>query len=223
MNGYNFTDRVRMVLKMSRDEAVRLRHEQVDTEHLLFAMIRESEGIACAVLQQALQTSDLSVLRQRIENAVTPGRKRMPADDLPYTRAAKKVLELAMTEARELNHAYVGTEHLLLGLLREGKGIAAEVLSDLGVTLEGARAETLRLLASEMPAGPPEQGRRAEILARMRTLVGELLAAPAPDASRLAAVAAELNGLLDELAGSHVVKDATGESRSQGTAGEGSR
>ena len=223
MNGYNFTDRVRMVLKMSRDEAVRLRHEQVDTEHLLFAMIRESEGIACAVLQQVLQASDLSVLRQRIENAVTPGRKRMPADDLPYTRAAKKVLELALTEARELNHGYVGTEHLLLGLLREGKGIAAEVLSDLGVTLEEARVETLRLLGSEMPAGPPEQGRRAEILARMRTVVGELLAAPAPDASRLAAVAAELNGLLDELAGSHVVKDATGESRSQGTAGEGSR
>ena len=95
----------------------------------------------------------------------------------------------------------MGTEHLLLGLLREGKGIAAEELSDLGVTLEGARAETLRLLGSEMPSEPPEPGRRAGLLTRMRELVGELLGSPAPDAARLVAIATELRSLLDELAG----------------------
>src|SRR5581483_7632088 len=78
--------------------------------------------------------------------------------DLPYTSRAKKVLELAMSEARELNHSYVGTEHLLLGLLREEKGIAAQVLTDAGVNLEQARAETLRLLGSEMPSGPAPGG-----------------------------------------------------------------
>jgi len=128
------------------------------------------------------------------------GAPRVARPDLPYTRGAKKVLELAMAETRELDHSYVGSEHLLLGLLREGDGIAAEVLTDLGVTLEEVRAETLRLLGTEMPSGPPDQGRRAEILVRMRALVGELLGTPAPDAARLAPIATELNSLLDELA-----------------------
>ena len=90
--------------------------------------------------------------------------------DLPYTSRAKKVLELAMSEARELNHSYVGTEHLLLGLLREEKGIAAQVLTDAGVNLEPARAETLRLLGTEMPQArrPPRRGAALAAPARAR-------------------------------------------------------
>jgi ATP-dependent Clp protease ATP-binding subunit ClpC len=153
MNGYNFTDRVRKVLQMAREEAARLHHEYVGTEHILLGLIREGEGVAAAVLTNL--SVDLDEIQQKIEETVKKGKAASaPGPDLPYTSRAKKVLELAMTEARELNHSYVGTEHLLLGLLREEKGIAAQVLSDAGVTLEQARAETLRLLGSEMPSQP---------------------------------------------------------------------
>ena len=157
MNGYNFTDRVRKVLQMAREEASRLHHEYVGTEHILLGLIREGEGVAAAVLTNL--NVDLDDVQQKIEETVKKGKAPAPdGPDLPYTTRAKKVLELAMSEARELNHSYVGTEHLLLGLLREEKGIAAQVLSDAGVSLEQARAETLRLLGSEMPAGPPKGG-----------------------------------------------------------------
>ena len=150
MNGYNFTDRVRKVLQMAREEAARLHHEYVGTEHILLGLIREGEGVAAAVLTNL--NVDLDDIQQKIEETVKKGKaSAAPGPDLPYTSRAKKVLELAMTEARELNHSYVGTEHLLLGLLREEKGIAAQVLTDAGVTLEQSRAETLRLLGSDMP------------------------------------------------------------------------
>ncbi len=157
MNGYNFTDRVRKVLQMAREEAARLHHEYVGTEHILLGLIREGEGVAAAVLTNL--NVDLDEIQQRIEETVKKG--KAPASsgpDLPYTSRAKKVLELAMSEARELNHSYVGTEHLLLGLLREEKGIAAQVLTDAGVNLEQARAETLRLLGSDMPSGQKAGG-----------------------------------------------------------------
>jgi ATP-dependent Clp protease ATP-binding subunit ClpC len=154
MNGYNFTDRVRKVLQMAREEAARLHHEYVGTEHILLGLIREGEGVAAAVLTNL--NVDLEEIQQKIEETVKKGKAAAAAGpDLPYTSRAKKVLELAMSEARELNHSYVGTEHLLLGLLREEKGIAAQVLTDAGVNLEQARAETLRLLGSEMPSTAP--------------------------------------------------------------------
>src|SRR5947199_259934 len=157
MNGYNFTDRVRKVLQMAREEAARLHHEYVGTEHILLGLIREGEGVAAAVLTNL--NVDLEEIQQKIEETVKKGKAAAAAGpDLPYTSRAKKVLELAMSEARELNHSYVGTEHLLLGLLREEKGIAAQVLTDAGVNLEQARAETLRLLGSEMPSGPAPSG-----------------------------------------------------------------
>ena len=135
MNGYNFTDRVRKVLQMAREEAARLHHEYVGTEHILLGLIREGEGVAAAVLTNL--NVDLEDIQQKIEETVKKGKAAAAAGpDLPYTSRAKKVLELAMTEARELNHSYVGTEHLLLGLLREEKGIAAQVLTDAGVNLE---------------------------------------------------------------------------------------
>src|SRR5580698_6427119 len=152
MNGYNFTERVRKVLAMAREEAARLHHEYVGTEHILLGLIREGEGVAAAVLTNL--NVDLEEIQQKIEETVKKGKAAAAAGpDLPYTSRAKKVLELAMSEARELNHSYVGTEHLLLGLLREEKGIAAQVLTDAGVNLEAARTETLRLLGTEMPQG----------------------------------------------------------------------
>ena len=159
MNGYNFTERVRKVLQMAREEAQRLHHEYVGTEHILLGLIREGEGVAAAVLQNL--NVDLDEIQQKIEETVKKGKAaQTTGPDLPYTSRAKKVLELAMSEARELNHSYVGTEHLLLGLLREEKGIAAQVLTDAGVNLDAARAETLRLLGTEMP--PPGGGKEPQ-------------------------------------------------------------
>jgi ATP-dependent Clp protease ATP-binding subunit ClpC len=152
MNGYNFTERVRKVLAMAREEAARLHHEYVGTEHILLGLIREGEGVAAAVLQNL--SVDLDEIQQKIEETVKKGKAAAATGpDLPYTSRAKKVLELAMGEARDLSHGYVGTEHLLLGLLREEKGIAAQVLTDAGVNLYAAKAETLRLLGTEMPQG----------------------------------------------------------------------
>ncbi len=152
MNGYNFTERVRKVLAMAREEAQRLKHEYVGTEHILLGLIREGEGVAAAVLQNL--SVDLDEIQQKIEETVKKGKAAAATGpDLPYTSRAKKVLELAMGEARDLSHGYVGTEHLLLGLLREEKGIAAQVLSDAGVNLDAAKAETLRLLGTEISQG----------------------------------------------------------------------
>jgi ATP-dependent Clp protease ATP-binding subunit ClpC len=145
---YNFTDRVRKVLAMAREEAIRLQHDYVGTEHILLGLIREGEGVAAAVLMNL--NVDLEQIHERIEDSVRKGKATIALGELPYTSRAKKVLEYAMAEARELNHSYVGTEHLLLGLLREEKGIAAQVLNALGVSLEDARAETLKLLGSDV-------------------------------------------------------------------------
>jgi ATP-dependent Clp protease ATP-binding subunit ClpC len=139
----NFTDRVRKILSMAREEAARLQHDYVGTEHLLLGLVREGEGVAVAVL------TGLSVpierVRDAVEAAVRQGKATLATRELPYTSRAKKVLEFAIAEARGMSRSYVGTEHLLLGLLREERGIAAEVLLRLGVTLEAARTHTLRL------------------------------------------------------------------------------
>src|SRR5688572_12900747 len=142
---------------MAREEAIRLQHDYVGTEHILLGLIREGEGVAAAVLMNL--NVDLEQIHERIEESVRKGKATIALGELPYTSRAKKVLEYAMAEARELNHSYVGTEHLLLGLLREEKGIAAQVLNSLGVTLEEARAETLKLLGSDVnPAQPSSTG-----------------------------------------------------------------
>jgi ATP-dependent Clp protease ATP-binding subunit ClpC len=139
---------------MAREEAIRLQHDYVGTEHILLGLIREGEGVAAAVLMNL--NVDLEQIHERIEESVRKGKATIALGELPYTSRAKKVLEYAMAEARELNHSYVGTEHLLLGLLREEKGIAAQVLNSLGVSLEEARAETLKLLGSDV--GPSQPG-----------------------------------------------------------------
>jgi ATP-dependent Clp protease ATP-binding subunit ClpC len=152
MHGYNFTEHVRKVLANARNEAARLHHEYVGTEHLLLSIARTNDGVAGAVLD-GLDVSRDAIIAQ-LEETVKPGRGTEDVGpDLPYTARAKKTLELAMAEARLLNHGYVGTEHLLLGLIAEERAIAAQVLLDHGATLERARAETIALLAAD--AGRP--------------------------------------------------------------------
>ncbi len=150
---YNFTDRVRKVLAMAREEAIRLQHDYVGTEHILLGLIREGEGVAAAVLTNL--DVDLEQIHERVEESVRKGKATIALGELPYTSRAKKVLEFAMAEARDFNHSYVGTEHLLLGLLREEKGIAAQVLNSLGVTLEEARGETLKVIGSDVAPSEP--------------------------------------------------------------------
>jgi len=171
MNGYNFTDRVRMVLQMAREEAARLRHEYVGTEHILLGLIDEGEGVAMAVLTNL--NLDLEEIRRKIEETVKTGKAGAAAGpDLPYTSRAKKVLEFAMSETRELNFDYVGTEHLLLGLVREEKGIAAQVLTDAGLTIEITRNEMLRLLARTQVGGSPKTVGSGESDQRFKTAIG---------------------------------------------------
>ena len=150
---YNFTDRVRKVLAMAREEAIRLQHDYVGTEHILLGLIREGEGVAAAVLTNL--NVDLDAVHEGVEESVRKGKATIALGELPYTSRAKKVLEYAMAEAREMNHSYVGTEHLLLGLLREEKGIAAQVLNSMNVSLEEARSETLKVLGSDVSPGEP--------------------------------------------------------------------
>ena len=159
MDGYSFTERVRKVLAMAREEAVRLHHEYVGTEHILLGLLREGEGCGATALLNL--DVDLGEVQQRIEALIKPGRAASTiGPDLPYTSRAKKVLELAMSEARALNHRYVGTEHRLLGLLREEKGVAAQALLSSGVTLETARNEVLAVLGAMSPGSSATHSRR---------------------------------------------------------------
>jgi ATP-dependent Clp protease ATP-binding subunit ClpC len=146
MNGYNFTMRVRRALVLAREESARLRHEYVGTEHLLLGIAAESAEAPSSVLELfGVEQRDVVLL---IEETIERGRGSTSGPDLPYTSRAKKALELAMSEARELHHDYVDTEHLLLGLLAEGKGIGAQVLQALGVSLTEARAKVAEKLGS---------------------------------------------------------------------------
>jgi ATP-dependent Clp protease ATP-binding subunit ClpC len=150
MNGYNFTEGVRKCLAHAREEAARLHHEYVGGEHMLLGILRRDEGVAISVMREC--NVDLDAMRATIEKTVKRGdASAVTGPDLPYTTRAKAALELAMSEARELGQSYVGSEHLLLGLLREGKGIAAQVLQDAGLTLATAR-ETMLRVVGEVPA-----------------------------------------------------------------------
>ena len=171
MIGYRLTTQMRRVLAMAREEAERLHHEYIGTEHILLRLIRQGDSIAAAVLRNL--SVDLDDVQLKIEETVKKGRNRRTiGPDLPYTSRAKKVLELAMMEAKELHHDYVGTEHLLLGLLREEKGIAAQMLHEFGAELEPVRQETLRLLGGpsatrERPGGAGRADRRPTGARRM--------------------------------------------------------
>ena len=139
-----FTDRVRRVMFLAREEAARLHHDYIGTEHLLLGIIREGEGLAAAILTNL--GLDLDVIRRTIESMVPASSGSVTITEIPFTPRAKHVLELSVDEAKILGHNYVGTEHLLLGLIREGDGIAARVLLEFGADKKKVRDETLRLL-----------------------------------------------------------------------------
>lgn len=160
-SSYNFTERVRSCLALAREESHALNHEYVGTEHILLGVIRGGEGVAMATLN--ILKIDPEKVRQDLLDTVKRGKPgEMHGPDLPYTSRAKKVLELSMMEARDLNHSYVGTEHVLLGLLREEKGIAAQVLRHNGLDIDKARMEILRFLASADHTSRPVSGKEVE-------------------------------------------------------------
>ncbi len=144
-----FTERARKVVILAKEEARRFNHDYIGTEHILLGLIREGEGVAATVLQK-LGVS-LENIRLEIEKLVQPGPTTQIIGDIPFTPRAKKVLELAAEEARSLGHNYIGTEHLLLGLIREGEGVASQVLLNLGLDLNTVRNEVMELLGSALP------------------------------------------------------------------------
>ncbi len=150
-----FTDRARKVMALANQEAQRFNHEYIGTEHILLGLVKEGSGVGANVLKNL--EVDLRKVRLEVEKLVKSGPDMVTMGKLPQTPRAKKVIEFAIEEARNLNHNYVGTEHLLLGLLREQDGVAAQVLMNLGLKLEEVREEVLNLLGanSELEEGPP--------------------------------------------------------------------
>ncbi|MFZ4576208.1 MAG: Clp protease N-terminal domain-containing protein, partial [Phycisphaerales bacterium] len=141
-----FTDRARKVMALANQEAQRLNHEYIGTEHILLGLVKEGSGVGANVLKNL--EVDLRKVRLEVEKLVKAGPEMVTMGKLPQTPRAKKVIEYAIEEARNLNHNYVGTEHLLLGLLREHDGVAAQVLMNLGLKLEEVREEVLNLLGA---------------------------------------------------------------------------
>ncbi|MEW6698513.1 MAG: ATP-dependent Clp protease ATP-binding subunit [Bacillota bacterium] len=150
-----FTERAQKVLVLAQEEARRLKYPYIGTEHILLGLIREGEGIAARALEQ-LNISDDKV-KAAVEQMVETGSQPVPAD-IPPTPRAKRVLELAVEESRQLGHNYVGTEHLLLGLIREGEGVAAQVLIALGADLERVRQQVVNMLGGSPGGGQPNGG-----------------------------------------------------------------
>ena len=138
-----FTDRARRVLVLAQEEARLLNHNFIGTEHILLGLIHEGEGVAA----KALESLGISLegVREKVEETIGPAGSSTTGSP-PFTPRAKKVLELSLREALQLGHNYIGTEHMLLGLVREGEGVAAQVLTGLGADLNGARDQVIRLL-----------------------------------------------------------------------------
>src|SRR5206468_1049914 len=161
-----FTDRARKVMQLANQEAQRFNHEYIGTEHILLGLVKEGSGVAANVLKNL--DIDLRKIRLEVEKIVQhgPGGEQVVMGRLPHTPRAKKVIEYSVEEARGLNHNYIGTEHLLLGLIRETEGVASHVLMNLGLKLEDVREEVLNLLGREpddtraappaAPSYPPE-------------------------------------------------------------------
>src|SRR5437016_5571094 len=147
-----FTDRARKVMALANQEAQRFQHEYVGTEHILLGLIKEGSGVGANVLKNL--NIDLNKVRREVEKIVQCGPNVVTMGKLPQTPRAKKVIEYAIEEARTLNHNYVGSEHLLLGLIREQEGVASQVLMNLGLRLEFVREEIMNLLGiSSEPEG----------------------------------------------------------------------
>ncbi len=141
-----FTERARKVIILAKEEARRFNHDYIGTEHILLGLIKEGEGVAAAVLQSL--GLNLHTLRLEVEKLVQVGPSTIISGDIPFTPKAKKALELSMDEARRMGHNYIGTEHLLLGLIREGEGAASHILLNQGLDLKRVRSEIMKLLGS---------------------------------------------------------------------------
>src|ERR1700710_338812 len=148
-----FTDRARRVVVLAQEEARMLNHNYIGTEHILLGLIHEGEGVAA----KALESLGISLegVRQQVEEIIGLG-QQAPSGHIPFTPRAKKVLELSLREALQLGHNYIGTEHILLGLIREGEGVAAQVLVKLGADLSRVRQQVIQLLSGY--AGTKESG-----------------------------------------------------------------
>ena len=153
-----FTDRARRVVVLAQEEARLLNHNYIGTEHILLGLIHEGEGVAAKALE-SLGIS-LEAVRSQVEEIIGQGGSS-PSGHIPFTPRAKKVLELSLREALQLGHNYIGTEHILLGLIREGEGVAAQVLVKLGADLSRVRQQVIQLLSGyQGPAGGKEPARR---------------------------------------------------------------
>ena len=152
-----FTDRARRVVVLAQEEARMLNHNYIGTEHILLGLIHEGEGVAAKALE-SLGIS-LEAVRAQVEEIIGQG-QQAPSGHIPFTPRAKKVLELSLREALQLGHNYIGTEHILLGLIREGEGVAAQVLVKLGADLNRVRQQVIQLLV-RLPGQGDRRGRRA--------------------------------------------------------------
>jgi ATP-dependent Clp protease ATP-binding subunit ClpA len=163
-----FTDRARRVVVLAQEEAVGLGHNHIGTEHLLLGLIRETDGVAARTLES--MDISLETVRSQVEDLIGRGDAK-PTGHIPFTPRAKKVLELSLREALQLGHNYIGTEHILLGLIREGEGVAARVLQQLGADLERMRGRVIELLSGYTGSDEPGSGtgpRRSEAFLKAR-------------------------------------------------------
>jgi ATP-dependent Clp protease ATP-binding subunit ClpC len=184
-----FTERARRVVVLAQEEARRLNHNHIGTEHILLGLIHEAEGVAAASLE-SLGIS-LEAVREQIEGIIGQGRAA-PTGNIPYTPRAKKVLELSLREALQLGHNHIGTEHILLGLIREGRGAAAQVLVRLGADLARVREQVIQMLEDAQGEEEPGTRRAGKGLGpaarKQRGLLSEVLSRVESIDSRLAAV-----------------------------------
>jgi ATP-dependent Clp protease ATP-binding subunit ClpC len=195
-----FTDRARNVVVLAQQEARLLKHNYIGTEHILLGLARESDGLAAKALD-ALGI-ELEAVREQVVELTGRGQKS-PSGHIPFTPRAKKVLELSLREALQFGHNYIGTEHILLGLIREGEGVAAQVLVTLGGDLSAIRQQVIRLLKENPTTDEKPQAAQARV-ARLAESVGEAGIAsraegPGPMGLASPAESASLNGKLNEV------------------------
>jgi ATP-dependent Clp protease ATP-binding subunit ClpA len=190
-----FTDRARNVVVLAQEEARMLDHNYIGTEHILLGLIHESQGLAARALES--MGIGLEPVRQAVEEIVGRG-KKSPSGHIPFTARAKKVLELSLREALQLSHNYIGTEHILLGLIREGEGVATRVLVDLGADLNSIRQRVIQLQADNPATEEMPRAARARAAARADAAESARAEAAAMRAGAAQDEAARLEGALAE-------------------------
>jgi hypothetical protein len=177
-----FTDRARQVVVLAQDEARRLDHNYIGTEHILLGLIREGDGVAARALESL--GIGLDIVRQQVEEIIGRG-QQAPSGHIPFTPRAKKVLELSLREAQQLGHDYIGTEHILLGLVREGDGVAAQVLVKRGADLNRVRQQVIQLLAGRAAEEPGPGARIGMEMVEQQLTAMEQRGGVGPDTSDL--------------------------------------